>query len=229
MNDFAALIKNTAKEMKGALLGVISLALARKIYLKEIIPEEIKTGDQFRNLIKNIGQTREDGFEFHTELICDQMAIIRHCVEKNALQSAIVLFFTLIEGQLNTVIRILLRIRNYSQRNITEAIQGIDFRTKLNLLIPLLGANPSERVRQIALESQSIRNMVVHYKAKPDIYSNEAEVVGDYDTILNKATDFFVRNPIEKAEKDNKSIIDDCIYSSPEMKQAFELINRFIP
>ena len=215
------------KEMMPSIIGIACLSIARKIFMKEIEPDNIKTPDQLSKIVEKLGKIKEDGFEIHTDTISEQIKIIEFSFSNNEYRSAIVLLFTLIESEINLSIRILLRIRNFSHNLITTALQGTDFKSKIDILLPLLGVQMPDRIKQLAFESHKIRNAIIHFKATPDICSDEKDLTGDFEKIKESSYDFFKRNPIDRAEEDIKSIAEVCLESCPEFCQAHDLFEKF--
>ena len=153
---------------------------------------------------------------------------IRITLESGDPQSAIVLLHTLIESEVNTVARIFLRIRGFSNTKITTAIAGIDLKSKVDVLLPVLGIKVNDRIRQLTSESQRIRNAIVHFKATPTICSNVDEFAGDYEVSKLKASEFFSRNTIASIERDLGRFVDDCASQCPEIQAARALIECYL-
>ncbi|HLQ26081.1 MAG TPA: hypothetical protein VK138_09400 [Acidiferrobacterales bacterium] len=206
-------------------ISIATLALAKKIYAKEINPSEITSVEQLSAIVQKLGRTHEDAFEIHIERVSDDVKLIRYCIDQAEHSSAIVLLFTLLESQINSVIRILLRIRSYSHGAISDALKGTDFSTKLNVLLPLLGAAPLPRMRQIALQCKTVRNMIVHNKATPDVYADAGDRPGDYETIRERTRKFFEVHSLDQIERDIQTFVDSSVSSNEEVKQAWSLLS----
>jgi hypothetical protein len=209
--------------------SMAALIIARMIWTKKIDPSKIKSKKKLLSIIGQLGRTGENAFEVHTARVPDKIATIRGCLNGSDPESAVILLYTLIEGEVNSVIRILLRIHGYSHAAISNAIRGTDFKSKLDVILPLMGVDISPRIRQIALESQAIRNASVHFKAQPDFWSDSGKCEGDHDTILNKATEFIERNSIDRIEIVLAPFANTCISQCKEVQQAYALLHRFIP
>ncbi len=65
------------KEMMPSIIGVVSLSIARKIYMNELNPDEIKTREQFYKIVPNTGRVKCDCYEFNVESIPDPIKIIQ--------------------------------------------------------------------------------------------------------------------------------------------------------
>jgi hypothetical protein len=214
-------------ELTPSIVGVVVLTIARMIRAKKIDPSKLKSNKKLVSIVDQLGRTNDNAFEIHTNRIPEKIATIRACVDGSDPESAVILLYTLIEGEVNTVIRILLRIHGYSHSAITNAIRGIDFKSKLDIVLPLMGVDLSPRIRQLALESQAIRNASVHFKALPTSWSDSGNREGDYDTILDKAMEFLGRNSIDSIEIVLAPFVDACISQCQEVQLAFDLLHRF--
>jgi hypothetical protein len=123
---------------------------------------------------------------------------------------------------------VLLRVRGFTNGEITDAIKGVDLKSKLDVLLPLLDVRPSLNVRQLRAASQSIRNSIVHFKATPSISTNEGDSYGDHEQLMQKAEDFFRSHPIKNIRSDLASFVDICASQCPEIQAAYRLLERFM-
>lgn len=211
-------------------LGVVNSAaftLARMIACKKLDPTSIGNVEDLATLIKKLGRTKDDAFEIHLDRLPTKISIIRACLAQEDYESAVLLLFTAIEGEVNTALRMLLRIRGFSHGTISDVIRGTDFKAKLDVLLPLLGAKVPPRLRQFSRQSQTIRNLVVHFRANPARWSDEATSDGDYDSNQQQAKDFFKNNPLSRLGRDLSRFVDECVSSLPEVQDAIELLHRF--
>lgn len=207
--------------------GMAALVIARLIGTGAIIPNEIRSKKRFSELISKLGRNSDYAFEIHIDHTEERIKSIQLCLENVDPQSAILLLHTLIEGEINTAVRVLLRIRGYTNQKITETIQGVDLKSKLEVLLPLLGVQPSPLVCQIRSETQNIRNRIVHFKAIPTIATDDGENNGDHDVTLEKAKNFFRSHSIESIKKDLTKFVDVCVSQAPEIQAAYALLQRF--
>jgi len=214
-------------ELYQAAKKLIYLPLARKIYLKEVTPDEILTSEQFMEIVSGMGKSDIDAFEVYVSSIEEQFATIDQCLRAGSPQSAAVLLFTLIEGEVNTVVRMLLRIRGMNHKQITEAIQGTNLFVKMRVLLPLLNADPADRFVQIVRECQKIRNEIVHFKASPDMWHDKGGSKGGYDVIKERAQDFFNRTSIEDLMSEIEDFNPVCMGACVFLQQAVRLVERF--
>lgn len=214
-------------EVVSALSTVAVLAIARQIYAKKIVSSKITNPDDLAAIVQKLGRTNDDAFEIHLDRFTKKFLIIRECIAQEEYESAVLLLFTTVEGEVNTALRILLRIRCFSHAAITDTIKGVDFRSKLDILLPLLGVTPPLRLRQFARQSQIIRNLVVHFRANPEIFSDTLNRDGDYKQNCAQAKEFFSKNPINRLERDLSRFVNHCVSSLPEVQDAIELLNRF--
>ena len=208
---------------------VMVLVLARKIYAGDIKPDEITSAEQFILVIQQLGRAHEDAFEFNVDDIESDVQLIRHCIEQEKYHSAIVLLFTLLEREINTIIRTLLRIRGMSHGTISDALKGTDFATKLDVLLLLLEAEPPPRFRQVALQCKTIRNLVVHNKATPSMFADVGNRQSDHEVATTRAREFFGLHNIGKIEADIRDYFDSSVGLSTEVQQAWALLDRFQP
>lgn len=214
-------------EFLGRARAMAVLVIARLIGAGKIIPSRIRSKKKFRELTNQLGRSSDYAFEIHIDYTEERINSIKICLESGDPQSAILLLHTLIESETNTAVRILLRISGYSNSEITDAIKGIDLKSKLDVLLPLLGVQPSREIRQLRSESQNIRNSIVHFKATPIISTDDEEQIGDHDIIFDKANNFFRSHSIESIQSELSRFLNVCVSQSPELKAAHALLQRF--
>lgn len=217
------------EKLLSAARSVAALVIARQIFARQLNPSRLRSKKQFRELISRLGREDDSPFEIHIDHVAARVDSIRHCLEHGDPQSAIVLLHTLIESEANTAVRLLLRIRGFSHSAITEAIGGTDLKSKLDVLFPLLGVQLSPRFRQLAYESQRVRNAVVHFKGKPSLFTDAGNHRGDHEITLEKAKEFFDRNSISAIRGELEPFVDKCGTQCPELQAAHKLLNRFSP
>lgn len=159
----------------------------------------------------------------HIDRLPKKLALVRECLRMEEYESAVVLLFTAVEAEVNLIVRIGLRVKGFSNAQATESIQGIDFKSKINVLLPLLGVDISPRLKQIARQSQIIRNLEVHFKANPIVIYGDVSNDGDHHRIKADAQRFFATNSIDRLERDLLVFSDEAIFSIPSVQQAIVL------
>ena len=209
-------------------LTVYAPLVARWINTGSIDLNKVQSKEDFAELVSRMGRTTDDAFEIHVDRISDRISVVKRCLDDGFLESAILVLFTAIEGEVNSALRIMLRIRNFPHGVIDAAIGGIDLKTKLDLIFPLLGIKSDERFKQFTRQSQIVRNLEVHFRAVPEQWADSGNVKGSCDSIREKASEFFMSNPIERVEQDISNFVDDCVNEMPEVKKAIELMSRYI-
>lgn len=208
------------------LFASIWLPMARLIYLGEIDPETV-TRDELAKALKGLGYTRDDAFEIYITQSEDDIPLIAHCISQDRFGSAVVLLFTLIEAEVNSLIRLLMRIRDFSSAKITDALKGTSFDTKLDVLLPLLGVEVPDRFRNAALQCKSIRNIVVHNKATPALMADTGNQDSDRDTADARASQFFFENPIDRLQNDLKDFFELSIRRDPSVQWSAVLFKKY--
>lgn len=206
--------------------GLATIYLARKIYLKEVNPAKLTSATRLREVFQTIGKDAYSAVEIHVTRVPNFFSAIRQCVSIEEYESAVVLLFTCVEGEVNVMCQILLRIRGYSRNEISETIQGTDFKTKLHVLLPLLGIEVSPRVKQYSRAAQIIRNQVVHFKGTPSSHHDSADEVGDFEKIKKMAKQFFSQNPLQRLEADTSELAES-VSMSPEIQRAARILHKF--
>lgn len=207
------------------IINVFSLPLAKMINAGEIDPETI-TPSEVISLTQTLGTKQDNALELYIDKIPNEITLIRHCLETGAKRSAIVLLFTLLEGEINALTRMHLSIRGFKSKAITNALQGINFEAKFNILLPLLGVSVPERIRNMAIQCKGIRNPIVHNKASPKQFSDSHEKESDYDNADNRADKFFIDNPVDRIEHDLRNFISEGINENPDYQLAVELLSK---
>jgi hypothetical protein len=218
----------TAKLIAAAeAMGV--LVVARMIGTNRLDPATVTTPEDLFAVLQKLGRTPDDAFELHIERVPQKLKSIDACASGGDPESAVALLHTLIEAEVNTATRMILRIRGFSHSAISDALRGMDLKSKLNVTLPLMGVDPGPRIRQLASESQAIRNASIHFKAHPDVWTDAQTQEGDHDQLRKKAADFMRRNAIEDIKLALESFVDVCLSGCPEVRQALELCRRFRP
>ena len=87
----------------------IILPLARMIHAGQIDPETV-TREGLRGALRELGRTNDDAFEIYVTRVEEEMRLIEHCIAEGEANSGIVLLFTLLEGEVNTLLRMHLGI-----------------------------------------------------------------------------------------------------------------------
>jgi hypothetical protein len=155
------------------------------------------------------------------------MRLVEHCVAEAESKSGIVLLFTLLEGEVNTLLRIHLRIRGFSPNTITDALRGTDFDTKMDILLPLIGIPVSERIRNTALQCKAIRNLVVHNKATPALMADPGIKSSDSEVAEERADRFFAENPTDRIKFDIQEFFDQGVEASPDVQWGRHLFEKY--
>jgi len=210
------------------LRGVGVMHLARKFSAKELKVSDIRTRRQFIDVLKGIGADESSAIEFHLERVPPIFSAIRKCLEVDSPDSAIVLLFTCIEGEINMALRILMRLKGFSSKEVDSAIQGVDFRTKIDVLLPLLHVEVPDRIKQFSNESKIVRNKIVHFKAMPSVAHGTKDERGDFYVTRDAALKFFLRNPVDRLEEDIMNFVDDAVARVPEVQAAIKIVNKFM-
>src|SRR4051812_16163620 len=129
------------------LYSAVMFPLARMIHSGRINPQTV-TRLAFLEALYELGRSHDDAFELYVAKVEEDMNIIGHCVAEREARSGIVLLFTLLEGEVNTLLRIHLRIRGFSSNVITDALASTEFETKIEVMLPLLDVSVPERIRK---------------------------------------------------------------------------------
>lgn len=206
--------------------AAIALPLARMIQSGRLDPETV-TREEFFDALSELGTSHENAFEIHVCRVPEEMSLVDHCVAKGEAKSGIVLLFTLLEGEVNTLIRMHLSIRGFSHNSITDALRGTDFDTKMDVLLPLLEVKVSERVRNVAHQCKIIRNLVVHNKATPNLDSLTGKKLSDGQIAADRASQFFAENPLQRIERDLQDFVDAGIAESVAVQWSRHLFEKY--
>ena len=206
--------------------AAVSYPLARMIHAGLIDPETA-TREQFFEALEQIGKSQDNAYEFHVTRLDKEMHLVSHCIEVDEAKSGIVLLFTLIEGEVNTLLRIHLRIRGFSPNAITDALRGTDFDTKIEIMLPLLEVTVPERMRNAAYQCKAIRNLVVHNKATPSLMAKEGDKASDSEVASERASRFFVENPVERLQADLQAFVDEGIRENASVQWSHHLISKY--
>lgn len=213
-------------EQNHMLYASIVFPLARMIHSGQIDPETV-TRDELVSALLALGQSDEEPFEFHVRRVAEEMRLIAHCVSEGEAKSGLVLLFTLLEGEINTLVRIHLRIRGYNKGAITAALRGTDIDTKLDVLLPLLEVAVPERLRNVVHQCKAIRNLVVHNKAAPNTMTDDGVKDSDSDVASDRAERFFLDNPIPRLQDDIDKFFDEGVEASEAIQWSRHLFTKY--
>ena len=213
-------------EQSQMLYAAVMLPLARMIHSGRIDPETVSR-DEFFAALQELGQSHENAFELHVTRVEEEMRLVSYCIAEGEAKSGLVLFFTLLEGEINTLLRIHLRIRGFTPNAITDALRGTDFDTKLDVLLPLLEVSVPERMRNASLQCKAIRNLVVHNKATPTLMADIGNKPSDAKVAGERADRFFAENPVERLQLDLQDFVDAGIYDSSAVEWGRHLFAKY--
>lgn len=213
-------------ELNQMLFVAMVLPLARMVHSGEIDPETVSR-DELVTKIAALGNSLEDAFEVHITHIEEEMQLVAHCISHGQPKSGVVLLFTLIEAEVNSLLRILMSIRDFSASAITDALKGTSFDTKLDVLLPLLEVDVPSRFRNAALQCKSIRNVVVHNKAAPALMSDVANRGSDGQLANERSLRFFSENPIDRLQADLKEFFEGSLHEDTAMQWSYHLFDKY--
>jgi hypothetical protein len=213
-------------EQNQILFSTIGLPLARMVHSGEIDPETVSR-DELATKLKALGNTLEDAFEVHITHIEAEMPLVAHCISQEQPRSGVVLLFTLIETEVNSLLRILMSIRGFPTSAITDALKGTSFNTKLDVLLPLLEVEVPAHFRNAALQCKSIRNLIVHNKAAPALMSDIANKPGDGELENERSLRFFSENPIDRLRADLEGFFEAGLHEDTAMQWSYHLFDKY--
>jgi hypothetical protein len=213
-------------ERSHMLFAAVIQPLARLIHAGRINPETVSR-EAFFDALRELGRSHDDAFEVYVTRVDEEMRLVAHCVAESEAKSGIVLLFTLLESEVNTLLRMHLRIRGFSPNTITDALRGTDFDAKLDVLLPLLDVSVPERVRNTALQCKAIRNLVVHNKATPALMADIGDKHSDTEIASERAERFFAENPVDRLKADLQDFVDTGIYESPDIQWGRHLLEKY--
>jgi hypothetical protein len=214
-------------ELSLKIRAIISLSMVRMHNAGEIDIYQIKTFDFLQSVIEQIGVDDNSPIEIHMSSAESRLESARLCLESGDSESALIIVSSLIESEINTAIRIAMRLRNFSHGTISASLKGTDLKTKMNVILPLLQVKMSERQRQIALAQNSVRNNILHFKAVPILEHDKGSSESDYHKVKNQAKSFFDEYSLDIIEDFFLSFIDCVVEEQPHVRYAFDLFEKF--
>jgi hypothetical protein len=144
-------------------------------------------------------------------------------MKANMLEIAVVLISTAIEHTLNINYRFLMRLRHFSDENITEMIKNSNFRSKVGWLMPLVFQMELEpELKKNLMKFIDLRNAIVHYKAVPFDLTDDDKCSSESIKIIIEGLDF---DFFELPEKLDKSLRAQILKLNPELKLVEDLMN----
>ncbi|MFO6419116.1 hypothetical protein ACLBKS_02810 [Hylemonella sp. W303a] len=214
------------EERNQMLFASIGLPIARMVYLGEFDPETV-TRAELAKALTSLGNTRDDAFEIYLTQIEEEIPLVAHCISQERFSSAVVLLFTLFEAEVNSLIRLLMRVRDFSSSKITDALKGTSFDTKLDVILPLLEVEIPDRFRNSALQCRSIRNVVVHNKATPALMADTGVQNSDREIADARAKNFFFENSIDRLKDDLKDFFEISLNRDPSVQWSARLFEKY--
>jgi hypothetical protein len=213
-------------ELKSKLMRITALSMVRMHNVGEIDLYQIETHDHLQAVLEQVGLDDKNPFEIYVTSERSRLESAKLCLKSGDPESALVIVSSFIESEINTLIRLALRLRNFSHGVISDSLKGTDLRTKMNVIIPLLQIKMSERQKQIAIEQNKVRNIILHFKATPNISHDEGTSESDFDKVKNQVEAFFIRHPVDSIEECFSLFVDYAISEQPHVLYAYQLFER---
>lgn len=213
------------KFLKDVLLRMRSffaLSIVRLHNGGEIDLYQIKTINHLKDVLNKIDV--DDSYSTEIYITSDQSRLksANLCLQSGDPESALIIVSSLIESEVNTLIRHALRLRNFSHGTITESLKTADLKTKIKLILPLLEIKIHEREKQIAFDQISVRNSILHFKASPKTKDSPQS---EFEKVRDHVEGFFSKHPMDVIEKHFSEFVNLYISKQPHVSQAFHLFD----
>ncbi len=143
------------------------------------------------------------------------------CLAAERFMAAAILLHTIIEGMVNSIIRILLYVRGFSHGEITS-LQYTGLAPKINVILPLLKNPLPEQIKRWVKKLKEIRNLGTHDKALPVKGLNTKETSLDHE---KRAKKLFDGMDIEDLREGFDKFIDRMFLACPEICTASEILS----
>ncbi|RII25321.1 MAG: hypothetical protein CXR31_14075 [Geobacter sp.] len=118
-------------------------------------------------------------------------------------------------------------IRGYEHNAISEALKDMNAKTKLSVILPLLGVEVEDRLKFTLLEFTSLRNSIIHCKSLPHIEYDAGSKGDDYSINKSKAEGLFDRTDLSTVAVDLDRLHVAAVEACPSIEEAIGLIDRF--
>lgn len=214
-------------DLRQKLLPGVALLLVRMHNAGDLNLYEIRTADQLDSVIDCLGVDESNAFEV---LVMEQERKLQSahmCLSGDDPdpESALIICSSFIETEINSTIRQVMRLRNFSHGSITDAMKGTDLRTKIDVLLPLLDVQLTERQRQIVLEQNKVRNQILHYKGIPERHCRDEIQEGDFHIVRKESNKFFSSHPIDMISKCFLDFMSTSVFSQQHVVKALQLLD----
>ena len=183
--------------------------------------------DEFVKIMKSFGKERGYEYQIFLDPYETHYKSIRFAMEKSEYLTAAVLTAITLEEDINGLIRLICFSKGYSHKNITQFISELGLKSKVDLVLPVLGCNVTEKYRGVVYQYFPLRNRIVHGKATPSLHTHEHDKDSDSESNMKVAEKLVKSYPIDKIYKYSLEINSSAIYDIPEIYRASKLLIKF--
>ena len=200
------------------------IPLSRYLHNEKITTLEIN----HQLLINNFLNEAENGDNYKVELHPDTIAIylepIKSLTKKKHYLSAAILTSVALEEQINGLMRVGCSAKGYEHKSITKYIKETALKTKIELILPLLGINVHEAHKNTIYQFLPLRNSAIHGKAIPSFHSKE-ETLDSAEENEEKAKQLILQYPITKIQRYIEES-EKALTNIPELLLAHEILTK---
>ena len=218
--------KESLQVIKMAAYKSCILPLARFIFEQGFLENPIENHKIFEDFWKLAGIEANHDLEFHSMPMDVHSKAIKSAIDENQDISAAILIAISIEEDVNSIFRIACIAKGYTHKKITQFIKEVSMKTKVELVLPLLGINVPKRYKTAIFEFLPFRNNVVHGKAIPS-FGNvlTGESTDSIESNRERAQSLIKTYPFEKV-KSLSSQLGERVYEVPEIDLARKILEE---
>lgn len=191
------------------------IPLARRIHEEGFSSEQELTLEELQSLVESLNP------EYYL-LSSVKLEEVELCLTSGYFMAAAILLHSIIESEVNQVIRLLLYVRGFSHGEITS-LQYTNIAPKINVILPLLNNPLPEQIKRWIKKLKDIRNLGTHDKGLPvkgfDIKDTNLEHT-------KRAKKLFDEIKIEDLREGFDKFRYGIFLASPEIRRASEIANN---
>ena len=198
-------------------------------YLNENeVNTESLSKSEFTAIVNQFGKDDDYSIQIHNCPFESHKAVIESAIERSRFISASALIAITLEEDVNSYIRMGCFAKGYTHRQITKFISELGLKSKIDLVLPLLGYKVPEEYRSVVFDFLPLRNQLVHGKALPSLHTDHNDKPSSSEINDEKAKRLVLSYPIDKIYKYSMQLNSSFLTDIPQVKRAVKLLDRYV-
>jgi hypothetical protein len=152
---------------------------------------------------------------------------IKLAIKNSDYISAALLIAVILEEDINSYIRMICYSKGYEHNKITNFLQELGIKSKVDFILPIIGCNVPEKYKNLIYDFFPLRNKIAHGKAIPNQYTFDYEKNSSIDNNKQKAKQLVLAYPIDKIYEYSKEVNQLILNNVPEINRAVKLFKKY--